>query len=276
MRAFTLAKWLLIANVGPVKSATQNKTSGVVEVDLVFPRNETYAPTPLFPIVFAFQNSELASLLNAHISFEVWNWNNMSDTVVSTSYDLRWANFSSRDPYFEYRGFSRFNTEGNWMLTWTVSHSSCTEDSFPSLGGDGIIGNVSTSSILFTTKKSAQEVDLVAATNNEKTCSEDLGLAINITDTVKVPAKVDWDGGETCAVVASSPTPTPDPCQVKIDSAVASSISSSMTSRVCTGTDPPVSCPSEDEDEESSAQKLAVGGLTCLAAAIGGLGYIMG
>jgi hypothetical protein len=29
-------------------------SSGVVEVDLIFPRNETYAPTAYLPIIFAF------------------------------------------------------------------------------------------------------------------------------------------------------------------------------------------------------------------------------
>jgi len=29
-------------------------SSGVAEVDLIFPRNETYAPTAYLPIVFAF------------------------------------------------------------------------------------------------------------------------------------------------------------------------------------------------------------------------------
>lgn len=43
------------AGLGAIVSA-----SGVLEVDLVFPHNDTYAPTEWFPIVFAFQNAELA------------------------------------------------------------------------------------------------------------------------------------------------------------------------------------------------------------------------
>ena len=39
-------------------------SSGVVEVDLIFPRNETYAPTAYLPIIFAFQNSHLAPFLD--------------------------------------------------------------------------------------------------------------------------------------------------------------------------------------------------------------------
>jgi hypothetical protein len=176
-------------------------------------------------VVFAFQNPELAPFLNPQILFEIRDWNNMSESVVSTSYDLRWANFSSNDLYFRYRAFTRFDTEGIWMLTWRVGWDSCTEDSLSQFGGDPLVGNYTGSSILFTTKNSAQDVDLVAATKNTN-CSEDTGVAINITDTLNVPARVDWYGGETCAVVSSS-TPTPAPCRFKIDSAAASSISSS-------------------------------------------------
>ncbi|KAF1835103.1 hypothetical protein BDW02DRAFT_579077 [Decorospora gaudefroyi] len=45
-----------------------NAALGVMEVDLVFPRNETYAPTEIFPLIFAFQNSELAPLLKPRLS----------------------------------------------------------------------------------------------------------------------------------------------------------------------------------------------------------------
>lgn len=262
------ASWLVVC-LGVAHAAASNAT-GIVEVDLVFPRNETYAPMPLLPVVFAFQNSELASLLNPKISFVIWDRNNMSDSVVSTIYDMRWANYSSSDPYFEYRAFTKFNTEGVWMLTWDVGLDSCTEDSFSTFGDNRLAANYTSGFVIFTTKGTAQEVDLVSATSN---CSGDAGATINITSTLDVPARVDWDGGETCAVVASS-TPAPDPCQAKIDSAAASSISSSMTSQVCRGTAPPVACPSDDE--ESAAERQTAGRGAYLTAAFGVLGYILG
>lgn len=41
-----------------------------VEVDLIFPRNDTYGPSVLFPIVFAIQNIALAPSLDPSIDFE--------------------------------------------------------------------------------------------------------------------------------------------------------------------------------------------------------------
>ncbi len=58
---------------------------------------------------------------------------------------------------------------------------SCQEDSFSSSGGLGIIANQSIWSVDFDIKKGAQAVDLVAATANEKTCPEEIGIAINVT-----------------------------------------------------------------------------------------------
>jgi hypothetical protein len=268
MHILSCSTWILVASTGVV-SAAAGKTTGVVEVDLVFPRNETYAPTPVLPIVFGFQNSELAPFLGLQLSFTVWRWENLSDFPVTSSYDLRWANFSSNDPYFEYRHFTKFDREGTWKLTWSVGWANCTEDSLAKLGNDRLELHSSTSSTVFTTKDSAQEIDLSAATKQEN-CSEDIGFAFNITDTHKVPTGTEWAGGDTCAAVAPS-LPTPTPCQVRINSAAAASISASITDRRCKGVDPPSDCPSD----ESAAQKVLVGGVACLMAVIGALGYIM-
>ena len=62
------ASWLLAACMGTIINA-----SDILEVDLLFPRNETYAPTNRFPVVFAFQNSKRARYLNPQISYILWN-----------------------------------------------------------------------------------------------------------------------------------------------------------------------------------------------------------
>src|SRR5207244_4320386 len=47
----------------PLWCAAQAAVPGVVEVDLIFPRNDTYAPLPGMPIVFAIQNPQLVASL---------------------------------------------------------------------------------------------------------------------------------------------------------------------------------------------------------------------
>lgn len=129
---------------------------------------------------------------------------------ITWSHDLRGANWSSHDPYFIYTFFPEsFRMEGRYWLTWTIDWDSCDMNVFSNHGRGGTFRNDSSLSVLFTIKDSAKQVDLVAATAN-KTCPKELGTAIKIT------GQMTLSNGDTCAVVASS-TPTPDPCQVKID-----------------------------------------------------------
>lgn len=275
MRLLPPAAVLLAAFVGGATRAVASPASGVTELDLAFPRNQTYAPAPRLPVVFAYQNPELATALNTHVSFTIWNWDNMSNTVVTSSFDAGQANLSSGDPYLQYAYFEGFNTEGHWFLKWTVSWSSCTEASLDSVSAkDRIAHNSTTWAVHFTTKDSAPEMDLTAATDH-KDCPEELGLAFDVTDTLKVPAQVDWSGSDSCAVVAAV-MPTPSPCQVTIDSAAASSMAASMTASVCRSKNafPPVGveCP---PDDKSSARQLAATGMVGVAAAVGAFIFVL-
>ena len=264
-----LASRLLLLCIGVIVNA-----ASVVEVDLVFPRNETYAPTDWFPVVFAFQNAERARYLNPRVSYTIRSWDSMpANSSVTWSHDLKRENWSSHEPYFAYTHFDNFRNEGRWWLTWTVSWQSCDEDSFPNILGRGMIDNSSSWSVLFTTEESAQPVDLVAATT-DKACPEELGVAINVTDeTMQVPGWADWNGGDTCAVVASStPMPVPDPCRVQVNSAVSASMSASLTASMCSGLDPTLSCP---EDDKNGSQKVVVVGGSCLLVAFGAVWFLL-
>lgn len=275
--SFLTPWWAMAMAIATTIADAASTHSGTVLVDLVFPRNDTYAPTPLLPIIFGFQNSELASFLNPRISFTAWDLNNSTASVGASgdSYDVRWANFSSSDPYFAYTGFKAFNREGSWRLRWTVTWDSCTNDSLNSNpNNDGIITNSSDNSLLFTTRNSAPEVDLVAATadNNDDDCGPaGSGTAVSVTDTLDVPSLVDWSGGDTCAVVAS-PTSTLTSCHISIGSSSAASISAAVTAKVCETKDiylpSGVTCPEEGEGE-SAAQGLVIGGVMALAAGLG-------
>ncbi|KAK7932009.1 hypothetical protein PG985_002721 [Apiospora marii] len=250
-------------------------TSGIMELDLAFPRNQTFAPTARLPIVFGYQNPELAAALNTQVSFTVWNLDDMGNSVVSSSFNVRQANLTSRDPFLQYGYFEGFEADGRWLLTWTVGWDNCTEASLELTNtGKRITHRTTTQSIQFTTDRSAPEIDLAAATDN-KDCPQELGLAFDVTETLKVPSWVDWSGGDHCAKVAEK-EPKPSPCRVQIDSAAASSMAASMTAKACANKDvaPPkgVDCP---EDEKSSAQKLVVTGLACLAATVGAFGFVL-
>lgn len=55
-----------------VTNAQQN--AGWVEVDLVFPHNETYATSDLMPLAFGIQNPQLVIWLNPSLEVFIWRW----------------------------------------------------------------------------------------------------------------------------------------------------------------------------------------------------------
>jgi hypothetical protein len=135
----------------------------------------------------------------------------------------------------------------------------------------GIIVNSTNRAIEFIIENGGPAVDLVAATDNDKSCDEEFGVAINVTDkTMEVPSSRNLDGG-TCAVLASStPTVRPHPCQVQIDSAAAASISASVVADLCASFDPPADCP-----KDNTARLLAVPDITWIAVTLAALTYIL-
>ncbi|KAJ6012437.1 hypothetical protein N7522_002792 [Penicillium canescens] len=249
--------------------------SDIPEVDLLFPRNETYAPTDRFPVVFAFQNSKLARYLNPQISYILWNNKNVT---FSETHDLRGTNWTAQDTYFAYNFVDLSKNEGHYAVTWTVTWVICDEKAFENeLPGAKMMYNSSTWGTGFTTQSSASKPDLVAATAN-KTCPGEYGVLINVTDkTMKVPRDVVWSDGDytnrTCAVLAkSTPTSTPQPCRVHIDNTTVASMEASYSARLCNGLNPPSDCPVH---KKSAAQPLAMAGMSCLLATFGALGFFL-
>ncbi|CAG8893423.1 unnamed protein product [Penicillium egyptiacum] len=266
------ASWLLAACMGTTINA-----SNILEVDLVFPRNETYAPTEWFPVVFAVQNPERARYLNLGLEYILWNLDDSND-VRPFTHELRWANWTDKNPYLAHEFTGMFRNEGRWKVTWTLMWESCNEYAFENHRDvRNMISNMTSWSTWFTTQSTAPKVDLVAATAN-KTCLGQYGMAINVTDkTMQVPQGVTWSGGgytnDTCVVVASSTqTPRPDPCRVDIDKTIVASMEASLKNRLCNWLDPPADCP---KDDKNAGQQLAVAGVSCLLAAFGALGFFL-
>ena len=278
MRLFSRAVWPLVASLACLGTVANAAASDPMQASLVFPRNETYAPTDFFPIVFAIQNTEMAQYMSLKIGYSIRNTSNWwGKETTTTSHDFRWANLSDHEPFFTSYFFNMSEKgEGQWSVVWDVSWQGCLEESFDRGYFDplGVVGNLSRRSVDFTIKAGAQPVDLVTATINDEVCTAGRGFALNVTGKTKEVSSLRWDGGDICAVVEySSPSPTANPCQVRIDSATAASISASWTARVCNVTFPPDYCPPENEDNAS--QRLAVAGVASLAAAFGAFGFLL-
>jgi hypothetical protein len=261
------AVWSLVASLAYLGAVVD--AAGILDFSLVFPRpGETYVPTDSLPIVFAFQNAELARFLNPAILYQFQRLDVTLGEMAAYEHLLTWeTNWTSHEPYFAYTFFNNFTIESQWRLSWTLVWHSCDEHAGPH--DYNLINNRTGDIIDFNIKHGGRAVDLVAATTNNGTCPTEFGVAINVTDTtMSVGPGVNWRGNGTCVVVASSsPTPTPNPCPVKIDSDVAASITAA---KLCNSLNPPADCPSENV-----AQHLAVAGVACLAAAFGALGFLL-
>jgi hypothetical protein len=267
MHLLSQSAWFTVASLaflGPVVGA-----GGVMEFDLAFPRNETYAPTGMMPVVFAFQNAEHSELVRPYIVYSIRNASDLTDVIPAYRHELSWADSSSQEPYFAYKSWA-LKAEGTFQVLWTVEWLGCYErDSEDSdLPGfvDGL--NSATRTIEFSIKNGGPAVDLVAATANDKTCAEEFGVAINATGPT-----AELEPGGTCVVLESlSATLTPNPCQVRIDSAAAASISTAVKADLCASATPPADL---DCTKNSAARRLAVAGVACLTAALGALGYLL-
>ena len=78
-----------------------------VEVDLVFPRNDTYAPSAIFPVVLAVHNAHAAVALDPNIRWYIDRITPPRNTTTSPGgapIHLTAANHSSSDLYLTFGG----------------------------------------------------------------------------------------------------------------------------------------------------------------------------
>ncbi|KAH8703903.1 hypothetical protein BGW36DRAFT_370209 [Talaromyces proteolyticus] len=213
-----------------------------VEVDLVFPRNDTYAPAALIPVVFAIQNAQLAASLDPKFQFTVTSASDSSNEITTAILDLTNATFSRSDPYYALGYIHSLNgIEGQWVLAWSLSTGNCSGSSDDTVN----IGHLNqNTNVFFTTKNGTQPPDLVAASADNSTCAAtDDSYTFNVTGTLDVADTIKYDGRSSCAVL--SPTlPTANPCAAAVNVAAAASISAAITSTACAWQNPNVTCPS--------------------------------
>lgn len=266
---------------------TSASAPGVVEVDLIFPRNETYAPVDIMPIVFAIQNPHSAALLDLNLQYDIWlldalhgnqshpkNVPGLGISDLDYMHFLRSSNLSSSKPYLRHYGTDLINTEGTWIMEWDLGAANCSESP---QNGVRTGGHVRNHYVIFTIKKGGQQPNLVAATDNG-VCENTPGYAFNITETLPVPpSATDWQGQPSCAVLSpASPLPSLNPCAAKIVPSAASSISAALTASACSYPDPGVKCPSPTPQNAAPGPvQSSVGGTAWLAAFFSWLAFVV-
>ncbi|KAL5052311.1 hypothetical protein BDW71DRAFT_202428 [Aspergillus fruticulosus] len=150
-----------------------------------------------------------AKHLNFEITYSLWDLNDRNNSLTR-SHDLRFANWTSDDPYFVHEFFSVFDANSHWILA-------------------DLVDLVYDRGFRF---RSQQDLSRVRESK--------YSVAINLTDkTMSMPMWVNWSGGEytndTCVVVAASPSPMADPCRVDIDSTIVARMEASLKPACVTG-----------------------------------------
>ncbi|KAK0623974.1 hypothetical protein B0T14DRAFT_536659 [Immersiella caudata] len=250
LKAVRLLSYLVVAVAAP----------GILEIDLIFPRNETYAPMKLFPIMFAVKNAALAKQLSIGINLFIRN---------GTAFDSSHTMFTN---------ILRLEVEGCYNLFATPTWVSCNSSSGPAQP----MVNSTNFNHFFTIKKGAPELDLVAATSDETACSTQAAPQPRV-DSIVTDQSRDYPADEgpafpdkylagTCAVLdTSSPTPTAEPYRVKMDSAATASISAVVRDLLCRGLKPPADCPKPNDAARPLAVVLAAG----LGVVVGAAGFLL-
>ncbi|KAE8307530.1 hypothetical protein BDV41DRAFT_584409, partial [Aspergillus transmontanensis] len=234
-------------------------TPGVAEVDLIFPRNDSYPPSQLIPIVFAIQNPSVFSSLEPRIRYHVKQHNVTLNEGIHRSGEIKLSryNYTGSDPYFLYWSIDYLDFEGIFSIYWQLLMFHCTADA-----DFGFLGSPRHESF-FSIKNGTSPADFVAATEDD-TCDQSLAQAVRVPDVRKVPSSQVWDG-PSCAATANL-VPTPTPCNVKMDSSAAASISGALTSTACANPFlTALSCPIPTSENAASIVQLPVGGLWTLA-----------
>ena len=191
--------WLLACGlVGAASEASDLKT-GIAEFDLVFPRNETYAPSIVFPAAVALQSPAVARSMNPSLYYYL-NKKNGSywEVVDSGKADISGlVNASDSEPLFIHQAFGKtFDIEASWFITWKLLWLNCFEQGAKIQSQ----GNVTYGRVYFTTKKGGIQPDLRAATESYA-CLKSAAQTFNVTNVVEAP----YDPGavspvESCAV----------------------------------------------------------------------------
>jgi hypothetical protein len=262
MALFTTLLWGLSCALSPTaaESTVSVTYPATVEFDVVFPGNKTYAPAPVFPIVFAVQN--LAAATPSTLIQIQWTLVKIDEYRILTDL-ITMPNTNSSDPYYINLWTSWLNgtaSAGAYGLTWEFTYNNCTEPGLDA-GSDGLRRNFTRGSFIFTIEPGAQQPDLGADLD---ACPAQ-NAAIEITGTLPVRWDPPLQPRHVCGILATEQPPA-TPCAARMDKAAASSIAAELTASACaTGRSTPpaltTGCPPPTQTTEKSlgsrAQALA-------------------
>ncbi|KAI6779102.1 uncharacterized protein J7T54_007557 [Emericellopsis cladophorae] len=272
-RCLRLVAWMCLLGGSLTMGADTDFETGINEFTSIFPRNETYAPSYLFPFVFAFQNPAVTrSMRTSEILMTLLKWNESTsvwDVNDTASVDLeKMANASGSEPFFAHHVFGDvFNTEAYWTFSWSLGFVPCIEEDMEDVDYMFSRAYGASGRVYFTTKEGAQDPKDSLASGDSQ-CSELGGNTWNLTEVIYANYRED----EVSCAFFSTVTPTPQPCEAQVDSELVESIYASATARVCRWDDSMIECPDEEDTGVSIRGSLDIAWTACLVAFAAGFG----
>ncbi|KAL3459523.1 hypothetical protein BJX64DRAFT_264744 [Aspergillus heterothallicus] len=209
-----------------------------IEIDLLFPRNETYSNMTSFPIVLALQNANAAGTFGWNIDWEFVWLDGDEDEKFSDSYSGPWITDSTTLNDFRYTGGDSiilagklyhengyYLRPGRYAVQWTYDTATCSGSGRTTYIDGGYTVASSTGSVIFTA------------------VADDSGLGFEIP-VDQCPVYADqWTarkGTDTdCPYPAANSTAEPDPCAARLNEEQVTCLQDwfrgNNESEVCTG-----------------------------------------
>ena len=236
--------YFLFALVNPLLSVgvarAERKLPADIQVDLVFPRNETYAPTQLFPVVFAIDNFDSVAPLDMSISATVQSTGGPEDDdrpvwklrpvgLYSDTLAEAYAE-EPRKHYFHFTGVNMTNgTTDTYKILWEVQLPNLchANNTYPpdDDGGNGWSNSENGNAMrigVFETAPGGQLPDIEAVVNSCRERNGEDSAAFRITEVRKT-----YHDGKTCPVIETNVKPKP--CAFKSDAEeLAANVSTEM------------------------------------------------
>jgi hypothetical protein len=216
-----------------------------IELDLIFPRNNTvYAPTAQFPVVFAIQNAAIGWPYGLTV-----DWDITSALPVGSQYTRNSGSFNSSTralpspgPFLFIGSSNKTNTVDRFVLQWSFSINNASVDPRNLYPFSYPMGNHSVVSILNTVYFSIAKSGIAPEVVVDGRCPQGVGMfvveSISTTDRGTYPVVNPTAYNMTNTKDDSYPgiellytPPEYNPCAMKVDNALASSVSAVMASQ---------------------------------------------
>jgi hypothetical protein len=245
--------------------------SGIFEVDLISPRNGTWSPANITPIVFAVQQPQLSALVQRRvIQWTLGQYGNPSDLAIHSGQISFEASGSSPNLYLA-AGYTNATAgiEDDWVFRWQFSTRNCSL-----ITSENALSSYTSSSqgrsVGFRTSKSAPALNIDTALSLQS-CRDTRYVAYNVTAIQSPPtADINSPVPSSCVVLGSPPMVTGNPCAVTIDAAASSSASAAISYAACQAT--ATSCTSPSATTKPSSGHRLTGGRPYVWAFMGVLG----